>query len=173
MADTRHVHAHATPPVEGDGVSYSGIVWFVVILTATTLFCQLLVWGAFELMEARARSADSPRAPLAAPPVNPSIQNGRVVSGTGEPPLPAAPLVGEPQVLGEFRKRENELLSTYGWVDQGAGTVRLPISRAKDMVIERGLPTRPGAPPSSLSVEPAPPAPAPTPAPTTGQGGGH
>ena len=45
MADTNH-HAHGSAiPVEGDGVSYSGIVWFVVILTVTTLFCQALVVG--------------------------------------------------------------------------------------------------------------------------------
>ena len=45
MADTSHAPAHVqTPPTEGDGVSYSGIVWFVVILVVTTLVCQLLMW---------------------------------------------------------------------------------------------------------------------------------
>ncbi len=48
MADTKHVHGAA--PIEGDGVSYSGIVWFVVILTVTTVACQLIVWGGFEFM---------------------------------------------------------------------------------------------------------------------------
>ena len=48
MADTSHVHAN--PPVEGDGVSYRGIVWFVVILAVTTVFCQFTVWGMFKLM---------------------------------------------------------------------------------------------------------------------------
>jgi hypothetical protein len=168
MADTNHLHA--TPRVEGDGLSYSGIVWFVVILTVTTLLAQLLVWGAFEWMEARADSADTARAPLAAPPIKPSIQNGRLVTGTDAPALPAASLVEEPAVLREFRVRENENLSTYGWVDQSAGTVRIPIDRAKDLVIERGLPTRPGAPPSALAGAPAP-ATTTTPPPTTGNSG--
>ena len=49
MPDTKHLH---TPePIEGDGVNYGGIVWFVVILTATTLFCQVLVWGGFKYMD--------------------------------------------------------------------------------------------------------------------------
>lgn len=169
MADTKHRHI-ITPPVESDGVSYRGIVWFAVILTATTVFCQLLVWGAFALMEDRVESADGARAPLATAPVNPSIKDGRVLTGTDAPPLPAAPLVGEPAVLREFRTREDDSLATYGWVDRGAGIVRLPISRAKDLVIERGLPTRPGAPPSTLS--PAPPTAAPSPAtPASGRGG--
>jgi hypothetical protein len=170
MADTDR--APVTPPVEGDGISYRGIVWFAVILTATTVFCQLLVWGAFELMEARAERADVQRAPLAAPPVSPSIKDGRVLTGTDAPAPPMAPLVNEPVVLNEFRQREDDYLSTYGWVDQGAGTVRLPIDRAKDLVIERGLPTRPGAPASSLSAPPAAAVKAPSPsAPSSGRGG--
>ena len=42
MADTKQGAAAA--PVEGDGVSYGGIVWFVVILTVTTVVCQILMW---------------------------------------------------------------------------------------------------------------------------------
>ena len=76
MADTKHVHGAA--PIEGDGVSYSGIVWFVVILTVTTVACQLIVWGAFELMEWRVDRGDAARAPLAAERARPAIDRGRV-----------------------------------------------------------------------------------------------
>ena len=37
MSDTNHHHAPSGDPVEFDAVSYSGIVWFVVILTGTVL----------------------------------------------------------------------------------------------------------------------------------------
>ena len=40
-------------PVEGDGVSYTGIVWFIVILVGTVVFCQVFVWGMFVFMESR------------------------------------------------------------------------------------------------------------------------
>jgi hypothetical protein len=33
----------------------------------------------------------------------------------------------------------------YGWVDREAGIVRLPIERAMELLLERGLPTRPEA----------------------------
>ena len=60
MADTSHAQAHAqTPPTEGDGVSYSGIFWFVVILTGTTLVCQLLMWGMFVLLDAHRQPTDA------------------------------------------------------------------------------------------------------------------
>ena len=132
MADIKTHHAAPVPtgPIEDDGVSYRGIVWFVVILVATTVFCQLLVWGMFELSESRVSNAEAPRAPLATP-------------ATGHGQLPAQPpgpnlLTNEPQNLRTFRAHEDTALSSYGWVDRNAGTVRIPIDRAKELLLERG-----------------------------------
>jgi hypothetical protein len=55
-------------------------------------------------------------------------------------------LVDEPLVLQQFRADEQERLHSYGWVNQEAQTVRLPIDRAKDLLLERGLPTRESGP---------------------------
>ncbi|HEX5214894.1 MAG TPA: hypothetical protein VFV98_05495 [Vicinamibacterales bacterium] len=134
MADTNAHHADQIP-VEGDGVSYSGIVWFVVILTVTTLFCQLLVWGLFEYMQSREFARDPARSAVAAP------------TGT-LPPTPNL-LTDEPANLKHFRDAETTALETYGWVDQNAGTVRLPIEKAKELILERGLPVRSASAPSS------------------------
>jgi len=38
------------------------------------------------------------------------------------------------------------MLSTYGWVDNNGGVVRIPIARAKSLRLERGLPVRGTAP---------------------------
>jgi hypothetical protein len=120
-----------TGPVEGDGVSYRGIVWFVVILVATTAFCQLLVWGMYEISASRLAGSEAARAPLAAP----APAHGQL------PPLPPGPnlLTSEPTNLRTFRASEDMSLSTYGWVDQNAGTVRIPIDRAKELILERKL----------------------------------
>jgi hypothetical protein len=42
--------------------------------------------------------------------------------------------------LKDFREQEHDLLSTYGWVDQDKGIVRIPIDRAMDLLAQRGLP---------------------------------
>jgi hypothetical protein len=34
------------------------------------------------------------------------------------------------------------MLATYDWVDQKAGTVRIPIDRAMELIAQRGLPMR-------------------------------
>jgi hypothetical protein len=63
----------------------------------------------------------------------------------GAPQQPPEPrLQGQPtKDLVEMRREEDEALSTYGWVDPQAGVVRIPIDRAMDRVLERGLPARP------------------------------
>lgn len=38
--------------------------------------------------------------------------------------------------LGELRGREKTELTTYGWVDQKAGVVRLPIDRAMELTVQ-------------------------------------
>lgn len=49
--------------------------------------------------------------------------------------------------LSNFRAREETELNSYGWIDRTAGVVRIPIGRAIDLLLERGLPTRSGTNP--------------------------
>ena len=44
--------------------------------------------------------------------------------------------------LAQFHAREDEELTNYGWVDRSNGIVRIPIERAMDVVLQRGLPVR-------------------------------
>jgi len=63
-----------------------------------------------------------------------------------EPPQPR--LQGQPaRDLAVMRAEEDEDLTTYGWVNPSAGVVRIPIERAMDRIVERGLPARPEAKP--------------------------
>src|SRR5579864_3900954 len=59
-----------------------------------------------------------------------------------EPPLPPEPRVEEKPYLQlqNLRTLEEHVLSSYAWVDQNQGTVRVPIERAIDMVAQKGLP---------------------------------
>lgn len=146
MADTSH-HA-ATSPVEGDGISYSGLIWFMVVIVITTVGCQLLMWVLLKAFQHQASAAPVPTAPMAAtvPLTDRPAPVGRVYPDMHSIGLPNGPqprlLVNEPANLADLRKHEQEMLTTYGWMDQSAGIVRLPIDRAKELLIERGLPVR-------------------------------
>lgn len=59
-----------------------------------------------------------------------------------EPTPPPGPrLQTDPEgELTTMRREQAERLSSYGWVQQGEGTVHIPIDRAMDLLVERGLP---------------------------------
>jgi len=59
-----------------------------------------------------------------------------------EPRLQAAPV----KDMEELRARETLTLTSYGWVDRQAGVGRIPIDRAMDLLIEKGLPAPPPGP---------------------------
>jgi hypothetical protein len=64
-----------------------------------------------------------------------------------EPTLPPEPRL-EADPLGsleEMRAGEERALSSYGWIDEEAGIVRIPIERAMELTLERGLPVVSGA----------------------------
>ena len=50
--------------------------------------------------------------------------------------------------LQSFHAAEEQTLTTYGWVDQPKGVVRIPIDRAIELLAARGLPARSSQPPA-------------------------
>ena len=144
MADTKH-RPGGQIPVEADGINYRGIAWFVAILVVATLLCEglvLVMFGAFQ------RQAGRDAAALPAVPAIEKTQQGPTL------------LTDEPGNLQKFRKSEDEQLQTYGWIDKDAGIVRVPIDRAKQLLLQRGLPVDAAtAPPASVkpaaNAEPA------------------
>jgi hypothetical protein len=52
-----------------------------------------------------------------------------------EPRIEVAPY----EQLQQLRVREDHILNSYAWVDQKAGTVRVPIDRAIDLLAGKGL----------------------------------
>ena len=59
-----------------------------------------------------------------------------------QPPAEPRLQVTPDQELAAIQDEENAILYSYGWVDQNAGIVRLPITRAMELLVERGLPVR-------------------------------
>jgi hypothetical protein len=64
--------------------------------------------------------------------------------------------------LANLRAAEEANLDSYGWIDQNSGTVRIPIDRAMQLLLERGLPDV-GAGQTPLSLMQARPAESATP----------
>jgi hypothetical protein len=56
-----------------------------------------------------------------------------------EPRLQTKPV----QDLRTLHAAEDAVLNSYGWVDRQAGTVRIPIARAMELLAQRGIPAEP------------------------------
>ncbi|HWB83324.1 MAG TPA: hypothetical protein VG675_04235 [Bryobacteraceae bacterium] len=65
-----------------------------------------------------------------------------------EPRLQTTPMTD----LADMRAAEEHILNTYGWVNQQAGVVRIPINLAMDLVVQRGLPARQQAGPITAAA---------------------
>jgi hypothetical protein len=96
------------------------VVGVIAVVVVATVF-QTLVTGRFGLFPLGTTIAVEPNV---TPPPAPRLETGNG------------------QVLDELRAKEDQLLNNYTWIDQGAGTVRIPVDRAMDLMLQRGLPTR-------------------------------
>ena len=89
----------------------------------------------------------------------PSKTSGQAnIPATRAEEFPAPRLEVKPGAsLADLRAAEDADLNSYGWVDRTAGTVRIPIGRAMQLVLKRGLPDV-GAGKTPLSLMQARPA---------------
>ena len=129
MADTNHAQPGAPSGHEEDRVNIRGLWISAVVLAVVCVLSGIVVLWVFRVIDRRLVEAEPARAPLA--------------MAAGESPMPEPPLLtDEPANLADFRAHEADKVGTYGWVDEPGGIVRIPVARAKDLVLERGLPAR-------------------------------
>ena len=57
------------------------------------------------------------------------------------PPTPRLQTLA-PEDLERYRAGQDQILDSYGWVDKPAGVARIPIDRAMDLLLQKGLPVR-------------------------------
>ncbi|HJT81725.1 MAG TPA: hypothetical protein VJ719_11040 [Chthoniobacterales bacterium] len=103
------------------------IVGFAAGLIAAAIAIHLALAGLYKLFEQQHPSPDAPSR---------IAFDTRIVAP--EPQLQINPQ----QDLAKFESDQNALLNSYGWVNREQGVIRIPIERAMDLIVERGLPTR-------------------------------
>ena len=104
------------------------IVWSAIALAIGTVIVCVIVWGIFNYFKTSfEREYAKIPMPVAAPP-----------------PIPPGPRIQEfpAEEIKALRAHEEHVLSSYAWIDQKNGIVRLPIDRAMDLLLQRGLPVQ-------------------------------
>src|SRR6266851_3963000 len=138
--ETKHENGNGHGSYERQDLRPSGILYFLLGLAVATLLCILALKGLFAFLEHREKASQ--------PPVNPLVTNvpadtRRVAPGYPQSAFPSPKLEEDDRgQLNDIRLNEEKVLYTYGWVDEKAGTVHIPIERAMDLLVARGLPVR-------------------------------
>jgi hypothetical protein len=127
---------------EGSDADTGGIVRIGLIVAAVVLATVFLLRPVLSFLGARQAGFDAPPAPMA-------------VEGDQRAPEPR--LQEHPfDDVAKQRAADRPFLEEYAWVDEKAGTVRIPIDEALKIVARRGLPAREQpAPAGAPVVEPA------------------
>ena len=129
--DTSNISNPQTVHEESD-INVRAILMFGFWLFVAGVVIHAVLWGFFRLMEKRAAAADPRPSPVAEQRSN----------KFPEPKLQPDPV----EDVQRLRAREDQQLNQYGWVNRQQGVTHIPIERAMELVVQRGLPTRPAQP---------------------------
>ncbi|HYI05237.1 MAG TPA: hypothetical protein VD858_10130 [Reyranella sp.] len=126
-----HSHELHNPDVshEHDDINVRALLWYGAILMAITVAIQGAMWGMFKGLEWYERRNEPYVSPLTEAPGRPWPEPGLQVTPWSD--------------YRQFHAEQENRLHTYGWVDEKLGVARIPIAKAKEMLLQRGLPVRP------------------------------
>lgn len=137
--DTSHVQNPDVAHEQSD-VNVRAIIRFITGLTIATLAVFAIVYGMFRFLTYRATQQQSPTSALARKGEERLPPEPRLQLAPGHEAHPLAD-------MADLRREWREQLENYGWADQSAGTVHIPIDEAKRLMLERNMfPSRPDAP---------------------------
>jgi hypothetical protein len=114
---------------EESDVNIRGIFAFAAALVVVAVVVHVAMWLLLRFFDVRADRQDRINYPLA-------IEQERRLPP--EPRLQTNPR----EDLQNLRTSEDDILTSYGWVDRNAGVVRIPIDEAIKLTLQRGLPAR-------------------------------
>lgn len=108
-------------------VNLRNLVWLTGILAGVVIVVFVVIGLLYNFLNYNQAARSAPPPPL-------------LEEAQGLPPGPL--LQRNPQQdMQEMANEQDGILNNYGWVDKEAGVVRIPIERAMELTLERGLPT--------------------------------
>jgi hypothetical protein len=116
----------SSPPLDSE-IGFRGIIVFTVGLLAVVVLAAVGMW----ILATALRDLQ-----VAQEPPPPALPEARLPYEPPGPRLQADPV----QEMRQLRAEEIRDLTSFGWVDEPAGVARIPIERAMELLVERGIP---------------------------------
>ena len=149
MTDETNKTNHGHGDFERSDIGVAGVIYFLIGLAIFGLFAHLIATGLFHVLDKQSEAQQPAVSPLVSSTPADTRHLPEKYTGPGgyeqylKDNFPTPQLeTDERRQLDDIRTQEEETLHTYGYVDQKAGTVRIPIDRAMELVAQRGLPVR-------------------------------
>jgi hypothetical protein len=124
---------------ESSDVPIAGLLWFIAVFVVLLVVGYFLILGFYNALLKVEQKRDDPPQTAVARPANADVPQNQPLlepfpsldgKGTAVPPQSNTPVTN----LQALRKREAQVLTSYGWVDKQRGIVRMPISNAKSLL---------------------------------------
>lgn len=138
--EIKHANTTGHGDYERRDIGVAGVLYFLAGLVAAGLMVHFVVSGFYSHLEKLWNAEQTPVSPLVE---NVPTDTRHVLRDYPQTAFPAPRLEEDERgQLNGIRIDEENTLNSYGWVDQKAGVVRIPIDRAMDLIAEKGLPVR-------------------------------
>jgi hypothetical protein len=125
--DKPHTSPATSPGYETHDADAGGVFKFLVALGIVLVVAALTSWGLFRYFsthDVNQAASDSPFADTRQLPLGPQLQ------------------VNPREDWLKFREEQEKSLETYAWENRSAGTVRVPIEEAMELLVKKGLPVQ-------------------------------
>jgi len=135
---------------EHEDLTSKGPFYFMAGLALLGLAIYLIVFGMYRFLDRYDLASQPPLSPMATPEADTRAVTHAETQAFPQPRLEE----NERTDLRQFIADQDQKLATYDWVDKDKGTVRIPIDRAMELIVQRGLPVHPeGASAQSSAVK--------------------
>jgi hypothetical protein len=129
---------------EREDLSSRAVFAFMIGLAIIGVVIYFVIVGMYSYLDRYERSQMTTASPLAP---SMEVSSRRVTADYVEKKFKenGAPML-EQDERGQFRDfliNQESQLNSYGWVDETAGVAHIPIERAMELTVQRGLPVRP------------------------------
>jgi len=142
-------HGHSGHGVEfehGD-LSSRGVFGFMIGLVVAGVIIYFIIDGMYSFLDKYEQKQMTTSSPLVTKQEAAAVGERRVTQDYVEDKFKGnnAPLleVDERDQMHKFVMDQEKQLNSYGWVDEKAGVAHIPIERAMELTVQRGLPVCP------------------------------
>lgn len=151
----KHHHDDSGMELHFDQVSHHGvryenrdlggrsIIAFLIALVVTGFLISLAVYGYFGYRAKQVDSTPLLNATASAQPATMVSNPNQLERFQQTHNLPIVLQNDDVNDMNKFRSQNDAILNSYGWTDQKAGIVHIPIDQAMRAIAQQGLPTRP------------------------------